>query len=53
MESKREKAKNKTFTMYPSTFLNLKALAETYKVSNSELLEILINDEILRIERGE
>lgn len=52
MESRREHTKNKTFTMYPSTFEKLKALAKVSKVSNSEMIEILINDEFEIFKKG-
>lgn len=53
LRSKREKAKNKTFTMYPSTFEMLKMVAAVCKVNNSEMLEILIKDEFKRYQEGE
>jgi hypothetical protein len=46
MEIKRvekEKTVRKTFTMYPSVFGKLKELSSEAKVSNSEMLEMIIN----------
>jgi len=39
----KEKTVRKTFTMYPSVFGKLKELSSEAKVSNSEMLEMIIN----------